>query len=503
MAAKTKLADTLTKLLDASSRPIYAVNARRQIVYCNAALAEWLGLEPARIVGREVEYHSEPERSDGATAEGIGPLAALCPPPRALAGEPSVGTVSCVGRDGRLVHRQSEFVPLVVAGGGVLVLLAATDLSPQDLATEISGEPTADELHRAIRRFRRSQAAQYGLPSLLGASSAIQKARAQAAATAASGANALIIGPAGSGRAHVARVIHYRAAADTDVKLVPLDCSVLNDDLLRRTLGSLAGQRGDARHRPTLLLENLERLGAAHQSQLVEALRQNTIVARLIGTLSSRHTPCAVTEAESGTVESTSAEVPGCGTRSVPTTIEPALLDMVSTITIRLPRLVDRLEDLPILSQYFLEACNQGRTKQVGSVRADVLDLLALYSWPGELNELRDVIAAAHRAATTTEVTSRDLPAVIHHAASAAGKVRRQPERIVLDDLLAKIERELIERALAQSGGNKTEAATLLGMTRPRFYRRLVQLGLAGEATGEADEQLPEFVERDTTEQEP
>ena len=67
--------------------------------------------------------------------------------------------------------------------------------------------------------------------------------------------------------------------------------------------------------------------------------------------------------------------------------------------------------------------------------------------------------------------------------------------------MLAKIERELIERALAQTGGNKTEAAALLGMTRPRLYRRLVQLGMAGEATSEAEEQ-PEFVERDATEEE-
>jgi DNA-binding NtrC family response regulator len=164
---------------------------------------------------------------------------------------------------------------------------------------------------------------------------------------------------------------------------------------------------------------------------------------------------------------------------------------------------VDRLEDLPILAQCFLEACNQGRAKQVGSVRPEALDLLALYSWPGELDELREVIVAAHRAATTSEITPRDLPAVIHHAANAAAMVRRQPERIVLDELLAKIERELIERALAQSGGNKTEAAALLGMTRPRLYRRLVQLGLAGDAPSEADEQLPEFVERDPTEPEP
>jgi DNA-binding NtrC family response regulator len=64
----------------------------------------------------------------------------------------------------------------------------------------------------------------------------------------------------------------------------------------------------------------------------------------------------------------------------------------------------------------------------------------------------------------------------------------------VLDDLLALIEREAIVRALAEADGNKTEAAALLGMTRPRLYRRLVQLGLVVESA-EFDGELPEFIE--------
>lgn len=484
MAAKPKPAESLTKLLDASSRPIYAVNALRQIVYCNGALADWLGIEWKRIVGREVEYHSEPE-THGETAEPLGPLAALCPPPRALEGAACAGTVSCVARDGRLVHRRAEFIPLATAGGGVLVLLAAADMAPHELAAEISPEPTGDELHRTIRRFRRSQAAHHGMASLVGESPAMQKVRDQVAAAVASGANVLIVGPPGSGRAHVARAIHYRGDAETDVAFVPVDCGLLTDDLLRRTLEGVATTRGDSRHRPTLLLENLERLAAAHQSQLADIMRRNLINARWIGTISGSPIPRAVSETK------------------LDATLEPILIESLSTITIRFPRLVERLEDLPLLAQCFLEACNHGRAKQVGSVRAEALDLLALYSWPGELDELRDVIAAAHRTATSAEITPRDLPVVIHHATSKAGKIRRPPERVVLDDLLASIEKELIERALAQAGGNKTEAAALLGMTRPRLYRRLVQLGLVSEATAEADEQMPEFVERVAPEHEP
>jgi transcriptional regulator with PAS, ATPase and Fis domain len=471
MAARTKIAESLTWLLDASRRPIYAVSARRQIVYCNAALSDWLGLQVARIVGREVEYHSEPSPSDADSPETLGPLAALCPPPAALSGKPTSGTVSCIARDGRLVHRRAEFVPLSEEAGGVLVILGATDMSPHDVAAEIAGEPSADDLHLAIRRFRHTQAGRHGLPSLVGHHSAVQKVRDQVAAAAASGANVLIVGPAGSGRGHAARTIHYRATTHVEAALVPLDCRVLTDDLLRRTLASLAPSRTGARQLATLIVENLESLTPPHQSQLLEAIRQNAMAARVIATLTHR------------------------SDQPVPA-VSPALYEAISTITIRMPSLVERLEDLPLLCQYFVEACNQGRAKQIGSVRPEAIDQLALYSWPGELHELRTIISTAHRNANTHEITLADLPELIHHAASAANRLRHSPERIVLGELLSKIEKEIIERALAQANGNKTVAATLLGMTRPRLYRRLVQLGLAGELPTETEE-LPEFIERD------
>jgi DNA-binding NtrC family response regulator len=182
------------------------------------------------------------------------------------------------------------------------------------------------------------------------------------------------------------------------------------------------------------------------------------------------------------------------------TTLEP-LIDAISTIAVRLPRLVERLEDLPILAQYFLESSNRNNSKQVGSIQPDALDSLALYCWPGELDQLRDTIEAAHAACTSHAITASDLPPIVHHAFRAAAHVRRRPEPIVLDELLASIEKEAITRALAQAGGNKSEAATLLGMTRPRLYRRLVQLGLVSETSEDTSLlEEPEFIEHDGTE---
>jgi DNA-binding NtrC family response regulator len=509
MAQKRAAIDGLTKLFDGSSRPIYAIDWERRIVYCNRALADWLEMKPGRIVGRLVEYHSEPP-VDEEEAREDGPLTDLCPPPQALAGAACTGTLSSMARGGRLVHRLAEFVPLgsdhektgrkidaSLPVCGVLALLAAADLSTQELSAGYSTNPTADQLHRTIRRFRKAQASRYSIESLLGTSLAMQKVRAQLAAAAASGANTLVCGARGSGRGHAARAIHYCAARDAEARLLPVDCERLTDDLLRRVLERLR-EAASGMQRPTLLLENLEHMPTAHQSLLSSAIQEKLLNARIIATYGG-FTPLAPSGIDFVPVNGAASATDDRETKQdSPAQVNGSLLTAISTITINLPPLSSRSEDLPILAQYFLEICNQGSSKQVGGLRSDTLDQLALYSWPGELDQLQKVIAAAHRAATSHEISPVDLPPMVHHASRTAQRSRRVPERIVLDELLASIEKEAIVRALGETGGNKSEAAVLLGMTRPRLYRRLVQLGMAGD--DDFSHEQPEFIERDPAE---
>src|SRR3954471_24152140 len=159
MASKRSTIDSLTALLDGSVRPIYAINSDSQIVYCNRVLADWISLEPKRILGRTVEFHSEPATDAHVHTEP--PLTDLCPPPRATAGEPCSGTISCLATDGRLVHRHAGFIPVrsanleskqntrhqLTARCAVLVMLAEADMTAQDVSAELTDEPTSDELH--------------------------------------------------------------------------------------------------------------------------------------------------------------------------------------------------------------------------------------------------------------------------------------------------------------------------------------------------------------------
>jgi DNA-binding NtrC family response regulator len=247
--------------------------------------------------------------------------------------------------------------------------------------------------------------------------------------------------------------------------------------------------RRDAKQ--TLLLENFQFMPSKYQLLLLDLIRQGRLDARIIATTDLSQPP---TDDIDESAESSE-------TRASASDTERALLRLISTIDIRIPKLAERLEDLPILAQYFLELSNRASSKQVGSLRPDALDALALYSWPGDVEQLGEMIELAHAACTSHAIAAADLPPIFYQAFQATARKRPQLEPIVLDDLLASIEREAITRALSQTGGNKSEAATLLGMTRPRLYRRLVQLGfVSDEIDSSAFIEAPEFIEQDNTE---
>jgi DNA-binding NtrC family response regulator len=134
---------------------------------------------------------------------------------------------------------------------------------------------------------------------------------------------------------------------------------------------------------------------------------------------------------------------------------------------------------LPLLAQCFLEENNARGGKQLGGFSPQALDRLDAYVWPGNGDELAKVVAEAWAHAEGPLVQAADLPPRLALAAEPAGHPRRKDETIVLDEFLEQIQRELIGRAMQRSRGNKAKAARLLGLTRPRLYRRLLQLGMA------------------------
>ncbi|MGC3966849.1 MAG: helix-turn-helix domain-containing protein [Pirellulales bacterium] len=150
----------------------------------------------------------------------------------------------------------------------------------------------------------------------------------------------------------------------------------------------------------------------------------------------------------------------------------------LSVLVIEVPPLASRPEDVAPLAQHFVEELNTAGPRQIAGFTSEALDCLAAYAWPGDVAELADVVRAAYGRADGPHITAEALPTRLVYAADARRHAPIEPETIDLDRFLGEIERELIERAVAASKGNKTTAARLLGLSRPRLYRRMLQLGL-------------------------
>lgn len=437
----------LASLFDDSLAPVYVLDEDRRIIYCNGACARWTGISLGELLGARCVFCSDAEdRSAAAIVLG------MCPPPKVFSGQPHQAVVSITRPDGRAVRRRGHFLPLSDGedeSAAVVAVLESSDCLADGPAT---ASDTSAQLHEQLRALRRRMAGRYRVDSLLGHSPTIVRARAQIELAAATAASVLIVGPSGSGKDHVAKAIHY-AQADPG-PLVPLACATLEANLLRSALRA-AWSPAVPGERATLLLNDVEGMPPEAQSELSELLGRDTRRVRVVATATRPLGELAARDEYS-------------------TTLACAL----STIVIELAPLGERLQDLPLLAQAFVERANVHGTKQIGGFTRQALDHLSAYPWPGNVDELTDVVRQAHERAAGGEVTVQDLPKQIRWAAESGVHPPRVDESIVLEDFLARIEKELIARAMRRAKNNKSKAAKLLGLTRPRLYRRLVQLGL-------------------------
>jgi len=468
MARKPSTVTQLAKTLNAQPQPIYVLDDEPAVVFLNRACREWLGQDAEGLLGTPAAYHSAPEPAGPKAV-----AAALCPPPKVLHGHQCAAPVTHVTPDGRVVRRRGVFVPVGAPDSEPLLIVAILDKKdlPEHPAPEATSaeapslaedrEAVAAELHERIRRFRREAAGRFRADRLLGDSPAMRRARRQVEVAAGNRASVLLVGPPGSGREHTAAAVHYASDPEHVGSLVPLDCAVLEADLLCGTVRALASGEplGEHSAQSTLLLNHVDRLPAEGQRELAGLLLARSFPLRLVAT-AERSLAAAAREGS----------------------LREDLAAGLSTITMELPALVERREDIPLLAQSFLEEANARSARQVGGFTPEALDRLDAYLWPDNLDELAQVVAEAHRRAQGPEIDADDLPRRLQLAARAAARPPRTEETIILDEFLGRVERELVRRALDRAKGNKARAARLLGMTRPRLYRRLEQLGLLDES---------------------
>ncbi len=462
MARSRSSTSALARLLDKSPNPVYALDEQRRIIFCNSACSEWTGTTAAELVGVRCDFRSS--QRDG----GLADIAArLCPPPEAFAGQRVRAELMLSRAGSEPTRRWAEFLPLIGDDQEIVGVIAFV------YGQDATGEPPADgsfpssidDMHARLLELRREIAWPYRLDRLLGESAVMRRVRDQVRLAIESRGRVLIVGPPGSGRQHVARTIYYGDGPETPGSLVPVNCSLVDAELLQATVthAKRIAEPSSTSRPPALLLLEADQLPPDAQFELAGFFGLPNFQMQTIATASQN----LMRLADQGEYRR-----------------DLALL--LSTLVIELPPLSSRPEDVPLLAQLFLEEFNAVGGKQLSRFTDDALDRLAAYSWPGNMDEMCALIGAACEAAEGPAVSVADLPKKIHMAAEAAAFSRKSDETIVLDEFLAEIERELIERALRRAKGNKTKAAELLGVTRARLHRRLPQLGLDNDKADDA-----------------
>lgn len=474
MATRRSGWNELRRLLDSVAVPWFAINSDRRIVWCNQALAHVTQLDVDDLLGRSCRYQT-PETNS--RPEAIAD--ALCPPPEVDHSGTTTSVVAWLNTTGEEVRYQATFTPLTdqansahdsatktLAAKPIAVLATLHGpLAPHDGTREaalLEPDATPQELHDQVRKFRLGWGARYHIDRLVGNSVQAQRIRQQVELASAGLAAVSIVGPEGSGRRHIARTVHYSQSGSLAGRLIHLSAASLTVDTLQSAIAGLAVEdpHQALSSTATLLLADVDDLSEDLQLAYEQLLETPHRGMRLITTAKRSLTELA---AEEG--------------------FRPKLALRLNPLSIQLPPLHERLEDIPPLAQLFMEEFNAQEDRQHGGFEDDALDQLVAYPWPGEVEELHSVVLDACRQSQAPVIAASCLPRKIAHGVSASDGLTPTEETIHLDEFLAEIEAEVVLRALSQAKGNKSKAATLLGLTRPRLYRRLVQLGLDDEST--------------------
>ena len=436
----------IVKQFQALKQPFYLLDGSFTLTFCNKALEEWTGCEADHLIGQRLRYHSPGSRKKHEII-----AAALAPPPEVFDGQRKRTTLT-IDQITTISRRSAEFIPLHPEG--VLVLVDAEETTSQTITEDTQERQAATELHQTLFSLRRRQAGRFRWDRMIGSSPTMQRIRRSARLAVDSTASVLILGEPGVGKEYLALAVHH--AQDNAGALIPIDCRLLPPELIASTILAFRKryQREETTSRHTVLLKDADLFPVTLLSLITDFVAANPRNQRIMATSPIR--PEYWPHPES-------------------------LPFLLGTITIDLPPLRERKDDIPLLAQLFLEENNVTEEKQLAGFTSESLDLLTEYPWPGNIDELERFVAEAHTKAKGRLIATGDLPLRLHDRVDAVLHPAAADEPINLEKFLLDIERELIERALRQAKDNKTRAAELLGITRPRLYRRLEQLGLLDE----------------------
>jgi DNA-binding NtrC family response regulator len=326
-------------------------------------------------------------------------------------------------------------------------------------------------LREQNERLQEQLEERFAFGNIIGRSKAMREVFDLIRQVADSEATVLIQGESGTGKEMVASALHFnsgrRAGPYVRVSCASLPESLVESELFGFEKGAFTGAsqrrigRFEAATGGTLLLDEVGDLPLNFQVKLLRVLQDRHI--ERLG--SNRPVPIDV-RIVAATLRPLEEEIAEGSFRG-------DLYFRINTVTIHIPALRDRREDIPVLANAFLSEFSRQRAKPIESFSDPALEVLMAHAWPGNVRELRNTIERAVLFCRGTRVTPEDLPAGLRGNADRSWTASGSREPLPLQQAVARAEIEAIRAALAATHGKRNEAAVLLGITRKTLWEKM------------------------------
>jgi DNA-binding NtrC family response regulator len=281
----------------------------------------------------------------------------------------------------------------------------------------------------------------------------------------------LLTGESGTGKEVIADLIHALSPRNKS-KIIKINCAALPRELIESELfgsvkGAYTGAHADRvglfrqAENGTLLLDEISEMPVDTQSKLLRVLQDREV--RPVGDKTSYKTNCRILASTNRNPEEAIKEGK----------LRDDLFYRISTISVHLPPLRDRRDDIMPLASAFLKRFAAQANRDVHGFKTDAIDRLTTFDWPGNVRQLQNEVQRAVLLCEDAEVSAADLSITNAYADSLPGG-ELDPDRT----LLKGVERNAIIQTLKQTAGNKAEAAKRLGIGRPTLYHKLKVYGI-------------------------
>ncbi len=472
-----QMAEAATRLLDSERASVFLWDRPNHELVAMPALGVEGGElripDDAGVVGHvvqtgevlRVDANRQPELINRSVDEELGfqTRSLLCCPLVGRRGQ-RLGAFEMINKCHGTFSQEDEAALVELAAHAALAVEDTRQLEQLTRARDVMAKEAADQVE------------------LVGESSAIEALRSTVQRVADTDLSLLILGENGTGKEVISHLIHYNSHRRQQ-PLVAVNCAALTETLLESELfGHVKGAFTDARedregkfelaHGGTLLLDEIGEMSPGGQAKLLRVLEEKVVV-RVGGSTPIRTDARVIAATNQNLAEMVREKK-----------FREDLYYRLNVVTLELPPLRERGDDVILLAEYFLDQLSARVGRVTPRLKESACKRLRQHNWPGNVRELRNLIERLVYLSQEDEVESGDLDFVLSPDAESTAVSMDLP----LGEATRQFQVQYIQKQVQRAGGNMSEAARAMGMHRSNLYRKMRQLGMEGE--GDENEAL-------------